>query len=339
MKTENLNDLNNESEIVATTHWPIHPICDLFPKMTPEERAELKQDMKQRAEGGIDPLEHPILIYQQRILDGRHRDEIWMELANENACNGFFRDNLPPHQSVSDDGGNLVAWMRAKSANIVYRHIPADQKTAIFLKAVDTLPELKARLEQIKEENAQRQKDGTPLDASDQRGDTNKETAKMIGVGTTVIKAVKKLKTESPDKFDDLVQGKTTAKKSLEEIKLAKANLAVGDGDPVTTNDARDEPAKQTPANRNIGQFKVGDVIYEFDPGEESSFPCIGRVKINSLSKTYYLTKGEHKFRRDSPLLFENLKDVKGEWKACIQERIADLEAQLKAGPEIEDVY
>ena len=38
-----------------------------------------------------DPLEHAILKYEDQILDGRHRDEVWMELAEEDACGGFFK--------------------------------------------------------------------------------------------------------------------------------------------------------------------------------------------------------------------------------------------------------
>ena len=67
--------------------------------------------------------------------------------------------NLPPTHAFSPTKhGTLAAWMRAKSANMVHRHIPADQKVAIFLKAVETFPELKAALDQIKEDNTQRKK-------------------------------------------------------------------------------------------------------------------------------------------------------------------------------------
>jgi hypothetical protein len=200
------------------THWEVHPIALLFPPKTTEERAELKQDMQERVGSGMDPLESAILLYEGKILDGRHRDEIWMELAEENACGGFFAQNQPPTENFdSEKHGTMAAWMRAKSRNMVVRHIPADQRAAIFLKAVEAYPELKAVLDQIKEDNAQRQKEGKPLGAGVQRGNTAEQIADLAGVGATTVKQVKQVKEKAPDKFEEVAQGKTTAKKALKE--------------------------------------------------------------------------------------------------------------------------
>ena len=58
--------------------------------------------------------------------------------------------------------------MRAKSRNMVHRHIPADKKAAIFLTAVEMYPELKEAIEEIKADNSVRRKEGKPLVAGDQ---------------------------------------------------------------------------------------------------------------------------------------------------------------------------
>mgnify|MGYP005850395285 CR=1 FL=1 len=155
--------------------------------------------MLRRAENGLDPLEHPILVYQNLILDGRHRWAVWKELSVEGAYGGFFARNRPPLERHSPSKhGTLLAWMRAKSANMVHRHIPADQKVAIFLKAVDEFPELKAAVVEITTENADRRKSGKPLDAGDQRGNTAEQVGKLAGVGPTTVKQVKRLKVVSP---------------------------------------------------------------------------------------------------------------------------------------------
>ena len=55
-------------------HWPPHPIAELFPAMIPEEFSDLKKDMVERLLNGLDPLEHAIILLDDKILDGRHRD-------------------------------------------------------------------------------------------------------------------------------------------------------------------------------------------------------------------------------------------------------------------------
>jgi hypothetical protein len=205
------------------THWPIHPLALLFSTKTPEERAELKKDMVDRANQGIEPLEAPVLLWDNQILDGRHRDEIWMELAEEGAVNGFFKRNRPPTEDFKPGkDGTLAAWMRAKSRNLVVRQTNADQRAALFLKAVKQFPELEAVLDDIKEKNLQRKKAGRRLDAGDQRGNTNEEVAKMAQVGTTTVKQVKQLEKVAPDKFEEVAEGKTSAKKALREVKEKK---------------------------------------------------------------------------------------------------------------------
>jgi len=204
-----------------------HPIADLFPRMTLEERRELKEDMKQRVERGQKPLEHEIEIYENKILDGRHRYEVWLELAEEGACDGFFRRNQPATKIVAKNTDTLAAWMKAKSANMVHRHIPADRKAAIFLKAVEQFPALNEVIEQIKDENSQRQKAGRRLVASDRRTTTNKAVAQMANVGETTIKAVKKLKNENPEKFEEVA--KDIGEKGIEGTRQSQGRRIRGD--------------------------------------------------------------------------------------------------------------
>jgi hypothetical protein len=205
------------------THWPVHPLALLFPTKTPEERVELKKDMVDRANRGIDPLEVPVLRWDGQILDGRHRDEVWMELAEEGAANGFFARNRPPTEEFKPGKqGTLAAWMRAKSRNLVVRQTHADQRAAIFLKAVKQFPELNAVLDEIKAENLRRQKAGQPLGAGDQRGNTNEQVAEMAQVGTTTVKQVKRLEKEAPEKFEEVAKGKKRVKEALKEVNEKK---------------------------------------------------------------------------------------------------------------------
>lgn len=204
-------------------HWPPHPIAELFPPMTPEEFAGLKKDMVERVLAGLDPQEHAIILIDGKISDGRHRDLAWVELADEGACDGYFARNLPRVENF-DPGkhGTLAAWMRAKSANMIHRHIPADQKAAIFLKAAEEFPEIRAALEEIRKENATKKKAGKPLDAGDQRGNTAAQAGKLAGVGPTTMKGAKRLQEEAPEKLEAVAQGKTTLKKALKSLPKSK---------------------------------------------------------------------------------------------------------------------
>ena len=329
------------------THWPPHPIAELFPRMTAEEREELKRDMQDRVERDVDPLEHPILLCNMQILDGRHRDETWMELAEEGACDGFFDRNLPPTKIVDDQRGALVSWMRAKSLNMVHRHIPADQKVAIFLKAVDTIPGLKEFLRDIEDQNALRIKEGKPLAAGDQGLTTNKSIGQLAGAGSTTVKLVKKVKAASPDKFDEIAQGKTTVKKALASIQKAEtteapATLQFSESpEAEIDDDSEDEDEEWEEAYEPIvpqpkTDFKTGQVIYQVHVSGLSGFSySIRTYTITKVTEKSYLTKRGRVSRCDYQYeLYGSEEEAKDRWVALANRTIADLQEKLRKGPE-----
>jgi hypothetical protein len=309
-------------------HWTPHPIAELFPGMTPEEKAELKKDMRQRAENGLEPLEHAILLYEEMLLDGRHRDEAWLELAEENACNGFFKRNMPPTETfLPEKHGNLGAFLRAKSRNMIHRHIPADQKVAILLHAGERYPEVKAALDAIKDENLKRRKGGRPLDAGDRRGNTAEQVGQLAGAGATTVKQVKRLKAKAPEQFKEVVQGKKTAKKALQE--LAK----------------EDKKSKKAPKSKESVQaeacFKPGDKVYRVRANYGYFPPSVELIayRVDTVhDKTYLTTSGE----RIAKVNALTLDAAKGQHAAFIRrvlpeltETLAKLKAALKR-PQIE---
>lgn len=299
-------------------NWKYHPLCLLFSIMTAEERAELKKDMLQRASRGLDPLEHPILLIDDMIGDGRNRFEVWYELAEENACNGFFGRNPPPTERFSPDKhGTLTAWMKVKSLNLVHRHIPADRKAAIFIRAVEEFPELKAVLDEIKEENVARQKAGKPVAAADQGASTAKQIASMAGVGPTTVKQVQRLKKESPDKFDDVAQGKTTVKKALKEVKKTAP-----------------QPKKKTPPAKPK-EIKAGDTAFQIaTPDEWRAVPSVVERKIKAVTAKNLLSTDGRRIKRTEQV-FLSLDDAKKAWRAVMEAQIGILKDSLKTGPAI----
>jgi len=102
------------------SHWEPHPIAELFPEMSPQEKSLLRDDLLERQARGLDPLEHPILLYEGKILDGRHRHDAWADLAATSAAGGFFAQNSPPSVTFAPgEHGALTAWLRAKSLNML----------------------------------------------------------------------------------------------------------------------------------------------------------------------------------------------------------------------------
>jgi hypothetical protein len=218
------------TEAPAKTHWPIHPIALLFSPKPRQERAELKEDMRERVVRGLDPLESPLLLYQDMLLDGRHRDELWCELAVEGACDGFFTRNRPRTETFSrNTHGTLEAWLRAKSRNLAVRQTPAEQ-----------------------------------------RGNTAEQVAALAGVGATTIKLLKKLQKDAPDQFEAVAQGRITAKKALKDVEQGKkGGAAVQQGEGKQGHDKGSEANKglnetgQQP--RKELQVGPGDPVYEVE--------------------------------------------------------------------------
>jgi len=113
-------------ELHGKTHWPSPPHRPVVPGEAAggAGRDETRYDRAGRS--GPGPAGNALLLYENQLLDGRHRDEIWMELAEEGGGDGFFARNRPPTETHSPDKhGTIGAWMRAKSRNMVVRQTPA----------------------------------------------------------------------------------------------------------------------------------------------------------------------------------------------------------------------
>jgi hypothetical protein len=317
-----------ETENSAKTHWPVHPLALLFPPKAPQERAEMKRDMQERVARGLDPLESALLLYEGKLLDGRHRDELWCELAVEGACDGYFARNQPRTETFSPDRhGTLGAWLRAKSRNLMVRQIPADQRGAIFLKAVEAFPEIKAVIDQIEEENLQRQKEGKPLDAGDQRGNTAEQVAGLAGVGATTIKLLKKLQKDAPDQFEAVAEGRVTAKKALKEVEQGEEAVQQGEGkqgdDKSSEADKGLSETGQQP--RKELQVGPGDPVYEVE--RVAGRPTLIRWEVRSVDTHSFLCVGNKRLHRPDAFTLE---EAKAERLKRLRDEITDLKQELR---------
>lgn len=197
------------------THYPPHPLAAAYPPKSPEEMQELKDSFVERVNLKLHPQEEAILLLKEQILDGIHRSQAWMELADEGACEGYFKQNQPKFE-VCECEDTLSAWHRVKSRNLIHRQLSADQRAAVFFRQMRLCPELKQAIEEIQSKNKQRQVDGKPLDAGAQRGNTSKEIANLAAVGETTMKKIERISRELPKELANIASGVTSANKVVQ---------------------------------------------------------------------------------------------------------------------------
>lgn len=242
--------------------YQIHDWSLRLPAQTPDERLALKRNMAERVLKGLLPLEFPILLMNGMIVDGRHRYEIWLELAAEGACDGYFAKNDPwVEETKAEDGESKAALhLRLHSRNLCHRSLSADQRAAQLLLDIEDSLELKALVDQIEAENDARMRAGKARE-TDSQGSTNKQLGKMIGTSDATIKKAKAVQKHAPDKLKDVAKGKATAKDVLNEVKATKKK------EPAPK--PKQEPAGPLPLlDANVGDSVLTILPYNMGSGD-----------------------------------------------------------------------
>ncbi|OHB79742.1 MAG: hypothetical protein A2W31_04430 [Planctomycetes bacterium RBG_16_64_10] len=100
------------------TEYEIHPAASLFPMMTANEMAELKADIEKHGQ------QESIILYENKIIDGRNRYQICKELRREPMC---------VEVDETDTAFDPVAFVL--SMNLHRRHLTVSQRSMIAAKA------------------------------------------------------------------------------------------------------------------------------------------------------------------------------------------------------------
>lgn len=209
-----------KGDAINEVRYEPHELSIRLPDQTPEERQALKSNMVGRVKRGLPPLEFPILLVDGKIADGRHRYAIWLELAEEGACDGYFAKHSPPVEEVKADAGESRAalLLRLHSRNLCHRNLSAQQRAALLLLDIERLPELKALVDQIEADNEERMKAGKAQGLNSQ-GSTNQQLGKMVGASDATIKQIKTIQKHAPDQLPEVAKGTISATKVLKETK------------------------------------------------------------------------------------------------------------------------
>ena len=243
--------------------YEIHAWSLRLPPQTTEERRALKLNMIERVLKGLPPLEFPILLMDGKIVDGRHRYEVWLELAEEGACDGYFAKESPwvEEAKVEDGESKTALRLRLHSRNLCHRSLSAQQRAALLLLDIEQVPELKALVDQIEADNIDRMKAGKAQGLNSQ-GSTNKQLGKMVGASDATIKQIKTIQKHAPERLAEVAKGEKSANKVLKEIKETKKNSSA--------------PKAKAPKPQPLLDAKVGESILTVLP----YFMGQGDVKI-----------------------------------------------------------
>lgn len=187
-----------------------HKLANIIPPMSEEEYQELKEDI--RANG----LEVPIVLYEGKVLEGRHRYRACQELGIKPRFKNY-------------EGTQPLTYVI--SLNLKRRHLTASQKATI---AVEVLPILEEEARKRQATGGMGIYGGKPLSAKMHQGvvvgKSAVYTSKTVGVGERYIYDAKKIKREDPKAFEEIRQGKKTineVKKEQERKKRKERIIAL----------------------------------------------------------------------------------------------------------------
>ena len=164
-----------------------HEIADLFPLIEGDEFQLLCEDIKQQG------LNHPVILLDDKILDGRNRYRACIEVGIE-----------PKYEKF--EGEDPLAFVL--SENLHRRHLTASQRAA-----------LAAEVANMTQSDAGKQYGGGQ-DSSTKIGQaiSNEDASDLFQVAKGYVIEAKAIKEKYPDKFRELKTGKKTIQQAKREI-------------------------------------------------------------------------------------------------------------------------
>jgi hypothetical protein len=153
----------------------IHPVADLFPLMSDEEFAGLKDDIDTNG------VREPMTMWQSKLIDGRNRLAACVELGID----------WEGHLQELDTDTDPVAW--AISHNLHRRHLSTSQRAMVAARIRDIYDE---QAKERKKETEGRPKNGEnkPVEilppvskARDAAGSAVNVSGKLVDAATTVL--------------------------------------------------------------------------------------------------------------------------------------------------------
>jgi site-specific DNA-adenine methylase len=231
---------------------------NIFPAMSAEEFAILKEEI---ATNGYD-AERPIVLYQNQIIDGANRYAVCTELGVEPAYKHF-------------QGDDTDAAMYVLSTN-KRRNLEKGQLAAIIVSNDEIVKLVKERVERERREkiaqaqtiansNSEKQT-SEKIRSSAQESKPQKTSeilADMVGTNSRYVEDVTKLKTQAPEKFEQVKSGEKTITEVKKEIKQE------------AKHEERARLAEEGAKKSIEIDFRLGDFEEVFTDVPDGSIDCI----------------------------------------------------------------
>lgn len=281
----------------------IHPFAASIPRMSEDERKELRESMK--SHGYLHT--HPVVTFEGKILDGRHRYEMASELG--------IKFDIVEYQG--DDPGNYVLVTNVKGR----RNLSPGQK-AMAAQGVQEIQEKRAK--ERADENrrtAAVKNDGlksgprSPVVVSSPiitelienakeeaeeviQGRSAEITAKSAGVSRDAINKAKAIKTRAPELAEQVISGEKSLNKAYQEMKKAEQPVKEEKLEPVVIEQkeysptSRPKHAKQT--HRELFSLHLGKLNGVISPLQETYPPeVLAKIAESIKEQEYWLSQLE----------------------------------------------
>ena len=191
--------------------YPIHPAANLIPQMDADQYADLRNDIRDNG------LKHEIVLWEEQVLDGVHR---------QRACDETGRE--PRYHRLESC---ISPTSYVLSANLFRRHLTRVQAAAV---AANALPMFEAearerqaagRVEGGKTAGRSRSKlpSQTVTEAIGDSGRAIRQAAAATGAGIHSTETMAKVKQQAPEVFEAAMAGEY---KSVAEVQRAAEKTA-----------------------------------------------------------------------------------------------------------------
>ncbi|MGP8064523.1 MAG: ParB N-terminal domain-containing protein [Acidimicrobiales bacterium] len=193
-----------------TTTLTDHPLAALIPQMSDDEYAALQNDIEERG------LIEPLLTYEDRILDGRHRYR---------ACKAL---DIEPKTKVyrgDDPVGHVIAL------NVKRRHLSASQLAFVGSDAEAAFArQAKQRMSEAGKSSAPGKPASKGVATSPPvTGKAREQAAKVTGASPRYISDAKAIEAAAPDIAQEVRKGSLNIPQAKEKIQERKAVNALAD--------------------------------------------------------------------------------------------------------------
>jgi hypothetical protein len=236
-----------------------HSVANIMPMMSNNEYEALKLDVK--ANG----LREPIVIYQNKIIDGRNR---------YNAC--LDTGIKPIFKEYKGEEKDLIDFVI--SLNINRRHLTKSQLSCL---AVENLPyyETKAKeLKALKQSNLRKGK--SVLNDNIESINSVKLVSELFGVANGYISEAKRLHKENIELFELVKSGELTLKNAIKQLSFLKSEK-ISNNDNISNS-------PQTLTNNELTKNdlkKINELVNELGITETKAKDYILKKKSNVKPK------------------------------------------------------